>query len=444
MTSIQCMENLVTDEIDDHHTGQFESLEELESKTDKCFFKFLSSSYSAFLKGDEKHIEELMMVLADRLERDDAVIVQEIEQMTDRNAAIVEKMNNLSMGEKELEELVQKRESYATDLEQFHDLIQQMDQHVATLNQKKKDGTKELEETNRKLNELTDRVQKLKETVKNQELSLEDVQKMQNERKGVEEATDRAIALRDQRRSTLWEIEAELDKLWNELETLVSDYNSNLGELNLLPLVSSKGIEMKAIIDKDGAQDPNPARLLAVDMQQAVLPALTAFRDEFASLISECKWKYQEALDQLEQSEEAFTEAMEKHRIVEHKIDKCEETMEAEREAQEAKLGVRVREAESIENKVASLRDPVALEEQMAQFERQCAELEAMRQQYEEENLARKKAVCDEIEQACSAMQEYDQFCLKKIAEVHEYRKDKRASYGELRLPRAVEEETSN
>ena len=99
-----------------------------------------------------------------------------------------------------------------------------------------------------------------------------------------------------------------------------------------------------------------------------------------------------------------------------------------------------MREAESMETKVASLRDPVALEEQMTQFERQCAELEAMRQQYEEDNLARKKAVCDEIDQACAAMEDYDQFCLQKVAEVGKYREDKRADYGALQMPRTTED----
>ena len=55
----------------------------------------------AFLKGDEKLREELEMGLADRLESDDNILMQEIEQMTDQNAGIVEKMNNLSVGEKE-------------------------------------------------------------------------------------------------------------------------------------------------------------------------------------------------------------------------------------------------------------------------------------------------------------------------------------------------------
>jgi len=85
--------------------------------------------------------------------------------------------------------------------------------------------------------------------------------------------------------------------------------------------------------------------------------------------------------------------------------------------------------------KVTSLRDPVALEEQMTQFERQCDELEAMRQQHEEDNVSRKKAMCEEINTAILEMREYDNFCLEKIKEVQEYRKNKHSKYGTLIIP---------
>eukprot|EP00536_Pseudo-nitzschia_multiseries_P003644 jgi/Psemu1/186259/e_gw1.57.118.1 len=431
---LQCMENLIPDE-DDYHGGQFESVEELEIKTDRYFFSYLSASYVAFLKGDEKLREELEMRLADRLEGDDNILMQEIEQMTDQNGAIVEKMNTLNLGEKDLDDLVKKRDSYATDLEQFHDLIDQMDQHVTKLKQKKNDQSNELEETSKKLTTIVSKVQRLKENINSQELSLEDVQKMQNEQKGFEEGLERAFALRDQRRSELWEIESEIEKFWSELESLVSDYNSHSGDLKILPMIASRGAEMMAVIDKEAALDPNPTKLLGVDLTGNIQPILSPCHVEYSEMISEAKWKYQEALDQLEKSEGAFTEALERLRIVENKIDKCEETMEAEREAQDAKLGVRMREAESIETKVASLRDPVALEEQMAHFEQQCTELEALRQHHEEDSVARKAAVCEEIDRAILAINEYDQFCLDKISEVQNYKKNIHSKYGKLKVP---------
>lgn len=310
-----------------------------------------------------------------------------------------------------------------------------MEQHVETLSQKTKEHQQELAETNIILARSTKHVEELKIAISSQALSLEDVQKMQNELKGVEESIDRAINLKDERRKALWDSQAEAEKYWNELEGVVSDYNSEFAELSLLPLVSVKGVDMKVIVDKASVLENDMLKLLNVDVLGSVQPALLECKQEYSEKLSEAKWKYQEYLDRLEESEGAFSEAQEKLKIMQDKMAQCDDTLVGEREAQEAKHAVRLREAESMETKVASLRDPVALEEQMARYERQCAELEALRIKYQEENVARKKAVCEEIEQTCQAIQDYDDFCAKKVAEVNQYRSHKKETYGTLKLP---------
>lgn len=79
----------------------FQSLEELESQTDRAFFQYLSSAYTAFLCGDEKTTEELELALAERFENDDEIIAKEIESVTDKNSMILEQIRNLSPGENE-------------------------------------------------------------------------------------------------------------------------------------------------------------------------------------------------------------------------------------------------------------------------------------------------------------------------------------------------------
>ena len=96
---IQCIEKCSVPE--DDESAHFESLEELETKTDKAFFKYLGAAYTAFLRNDEETTEKLENGLADRFERDDLIIETEIEQMTDKNAVIVERINNLTLGEQE-------------------------------------------------------------------------------------------------------------------------------------------------------------------------------------------------------------------------------------------------------------------------------------------------------------------------------------------------------
>lgn len=334
-----------------------------------------------------------------------------------------------------LQHHITRREELFTTLEGLGDVMTPMNKELESREQQKIEISSKLDETNRQLERTTARIEELKLSVNSQELSVEDVKKMKNELKGIEEAYERTINLRDQRRKTLWDIDSELKKSWNDLETVLSDYNSQLSELNLLPLVSASSINMKATLDKASVDDADKTKLIGVDLVSNIIPALASSKQQYNEKLSESKWKFQEALDKLESSEEGFTEAHEKLKIIDAKIGKCEETLQAERQALDAKLAVRVREAVSMETRINALRDPVALEEQMAQFERQCAELESLRQKHEEQNIAQKRTVCEEIQRAYKAIMEYDDCCLKQIKEIQKYRRDVEGAMGDVKVP---------
>ena len=124
--------------------------------------------------------------------------------------------------------------------------------------------------------------------------------------------------------------------------------------------------------------------------------------------------------------------------IVEDKKTKCEETLNKEREQHEAALAVRLREVTSIEGKIESLRDPAALEEQITRFQRQCTQLEALRMKHEEENVAQKKAVQDEINAALQSVEDHNAYVQKKFAELQQYILKKKASLRKVTVPASV------
>ena len=331
-----------------------------------------------------------------------------------------------------------KREDYATDLEQFHDLIRQMDEHKAALEQKVKERTAELAETNAKLDKMNAHVQNLKNMIESQELSVEDIQKMEREQETVKEALDRALDLKEQRRKSLRSSEEQLVRFTHDLDAAMSDYNSKMLELACIPELGAKFGKTKATLNKDKMLESQSA-MLGVDLQYKVRPIALENKKEYEGKAEDTKWKYQDALDKLDNSEEDCKEAEYKLKIVEEKYAKCEESLGQEKEAHEAKLAVRQREVEAMENKVASLRDPVALEEQMASYERQCAELEALRIRHQEENVAKKKAVEKEIEVGCQMMIEHEEYYRRKLAELNEYWQKKKAGTGKVTVPANIE-----
>lgn len=123
---------------------------------------------------------------------------------------------------------------------------------------------------------------------------------------------------------------------------------------------------------------------------------------------------------------------------MEDKKSKCEETLNKEREQQDAALAIRLREVSSIEEKIESLRDPAALEEQITRFQRQCTQLEALRMKHEEENVAQKKAVQNEIHDALQAVEEHNVYIRKRFAVLQQYILEKKASLRKVTVPASV------
>ena len=317
--------------------------------------------------------------------------------------------------------MIKKRDDYTTDLEQFRDLIRQMNDHIAALNQKVKERTEELSTTNKKLEKITAHTDSLKQTLEKQAVSLGDIQKVQSELKGVEEAMDRASALKEKLRASNWDCEEQLASLFTELEGLVSLFNGVLSEVALLPSMDDGVADLKIVLDKSKALEKDQSLLLGVDLESFVHPKLVEYKESYVINTAEASKTYQTTLESLEDSREKPTESAENLRLLEVRKHKLDGSLENERNTQDAKLAVRLREVEAIESSVASINDPVALEEQLVRYERQCAELEATKLSQQEEILANKQAVEEEIETACKAIMELEMFCKAKTAEVNQY-----------------------
>jgi kinetochore protein NDC80 len=82
-------------EVNYETSAKFESLAELETKTDKAFFQYLHRAYAAFLEGSVEKSDLLVENLVDMFEEDNNVIEREIERVTDLNATMVEKIHLL-------------------------------------------------------------------------------------------------------------------------------------------------------------------------------------------------------------------------------------------------------------------------------------------------------------------------------------------------------------
>ena len=315
-------------------------------------------------------------------------------------------------------------------------MVRQMDVHKATLEQQVQDRTASLAETNEKLERMNLHIEDLKKTISTQEFSVDDIHAMESELKGLSEAMDRASALHEQRRKTLFASEKELMTVCSSLEATLAEYNSSLSDIEIDPENAAMLAKFKAGLRKDKLEETDQSKIIGVDIAKVVNPAIRTLVDNFRNKVQQTKASFQDSLDRIAAAEDACEAAKAKLQIVFDKVDKCKDTLQNEQETHNAKLGVRQREVDAIEGKVAARRDPVALEEQIAAYERQCAEHEALRIQHDEDNVSRKIAVQEEIEQAIQLMKDHEDFLRRKRQEVSDYWASKEVH--ELKVPENV------
>jgi SMC interacting uncharacterized protein involved in chromosome segregation len=208
---------------------------------------------------------------------------------------------------------MKKRESYATDLEQFHDLVRQMDDHCTTLALKVQERMKELQQTHDDLEGMTTKMENLQRTVATQPLSVEQLQKMHAEQARLKEALEKASALKHFNMEGLDKSQQELNTLWEDLEMLMREYNEEAAELLRNMADFSQQLPSKMTLQKDKSMDQT--QLVGVDISNQLVPFLEHCKDRNMTLLGDTRRQLETFLDDAEAIKEAYTEAMDRNKV---------------------------------------------------------------------------------------------------------------------------------
>ena len=329
-----------------------------------------------------------------------------------------------------------KRDDYMVDLEQFRDLIQKMNQHKQTLQLKIDERSAELTTTNEKLERMNQHVADLKQTIATQTMSLDDLNKLQTEHKGIQEAADRTQRTLEERKEALRVVETEMAQCLTQLDMAVAEYNGKLSELSVQ---GPQWNAHKASIHKDQMEAGDDRALLGVDLHDTVRPKVEQQTQLLQNEIQDLQQTYQDALDESAALSRAVDETDAKLQILKEKASKVSATLQQEQEAHEQKHGVRQRELDTLESKVQALRNPIALEEQMAGFRQECARLEAQLAQTRDAGQVALRKTQQQIHQALYLMQEHEAAIRAQLQELEEYWAQHVGTLEGLKAPKHLE-----
>lgn len=318
-----------------------------------------------------------------------------------------------------LQQYLQKRDAYTTDLAQFHDLINQMDNHVRMLSEKKSDRQSALKDNTLKLSTVNANITVLTNSIHAQELSFEEAENLQSQTKCITEAFDRFKSLNVEKRSLATHKTVGATELWNRVQELVQIFNENLRGLMYPALQTNVPVPRLAFVGKNVTSD---ALSLSHDLESDIEKEIVALKGRTTSSIVTIKRSFQETLDALDQSEGTLAEANENLNILEEKRSSREEILEKERQLNGTKCSLRLIEVEALEAKVMALREPAAIEVKMSQLETESAELKSRRYRIGKDNDKLIKGILSEIEGACSAIDEFEAFILEKVKTGQQHR----------------------
>jgi hypothetical protein len=328
-----------------------------------------------------------------------------------------------------------KREDYYAEVEQFKDLIRQMVEHKSTLEQKIKDRTSQLAETNVKLDKMTTHIDNLKQAIQEQEFSVDDIRRMEVEIKVLTDSKERAMVFKEQQLKMKKASEDEFKTTSDLLHSNMSVYNQKISSLQAFPELNGKFTNFKATLQIDQILEDNPNALLGVNLTRNVQPVTKSCVDDFTTKQQKAEEIHNDALDELTHTEGLCMETEALLKIAEEKNSQSIQAIETERKSHEAKSSIRKREVEGMESKIESMHNPVSLEEQMAAYHRQCADLEALRMEHQDENVAKREAVLKQIDSACKLMADHDAFFRQRVINVKQYWQQKISETGKIILP---------
>eukprot|EP00814_Leptocylindrus_danicus_P016002 CAMPEP_0116013394 /NCGR_PEP_ID=MMETSP0321-20121206/5703_1 /TAXON_ID=163516 /ORGANISM="Leptocylindrus danicus var. danicus, Strain B650" /LENGTH=645 /DNA_ID=CAMNT_0003482941 /DNA_START=33 /DNA_END=1970 /DNA_ORIENTATION=+ len=397
--------------------------EKMVKRKEKAFFTYLLDAYESFLCGDDDRYDQLEEQLISVFEQDNVLIEREKEQFMEVTLNILEMMEELDQKGSQLPELENRRENYCDDLEKFRELERQLNEHKEALESKVLERKNDLQRIGNDLETTTQQVSRLKEIVGSQALSIEDEENMEKERKVVEETIDRIMAEKTVHNNNTWENEMKLSRELENISSTLQAYNSKAKQLRIesdTPKTSNEN-QLLLQLDRDRVSKGEKSIFVyGLDINE-IREALGKLKEILSGNSTEAKSKLLEVLDEEDTSEEILSEKDDEVKALDSRLKKSDELYNRETEELRGAIAVLQNETKTIETKISSIRDPVALEAALARHECEHTELEALRQEKMDEYALRKSAVTAEIVRAVEIMTNHKEYVQKRLYMHNEY-----------------------
>ncbi|KAJ1829382.1 kinetochore-associated Ndc80 complex subunit ndc80 [Coemansia sp. RSA 2599] len=226
---IECVTQMNPQEIDVNDSDFKDSVQFV----DRVFFDYLSKAYPVWLDSGEEPVE-LEQALARQFEQKNAHLIQETAEIERRLANAKTELDALQSNESPLVQLERERVELISDKEKFESYIQRLEskhQRMADFvaNQRQQQDAAQVEQM-----ALEREKADIQKVVDAQQISTEDVDRMNSERNQLLETLKTVQEKVQEATKAVWDKEIKLQRVLDDVETLVQEYSSKAHKLGLV------------------------------------------------------------------------------------------------------------------------------------------------------------------------------------------------------------------
>jgi len=329
-----------------------------EDDIDRAFFTYLHKAYQCFLSGDDNRYEELDGEMVAMFQQRDGEIAKQIEDLQGKNASLEKHHEEEAELGSLIPELERRKRDFQSDQMKWDRLIRQFEQNKEIILSKIREKEEECREKQAELDDVQVEKDRIQAVLDQQELSPADAERMNQERRSLNEALNQVLEQRDEIEKETWGSEMAISKRTQCIEEMVEKYNQIAQSLRIVQTGSSEG-NIRLRLDpaqcslvwnsEDGTQGAT------VDLSQ-IRVALENLRELSQEKTHQIRTSNMELEAQAEQNEAEQEVVRSQIRALEQQIEEAEARLSKDRAEMEEELAKRAEETEAVEEEIHRLR----------------------------------------------------------------------------------------
>ncbi|CAI9103915.1 OLC1v1002510C2 [Oldenlandia corymbosa var. corymbosa] len=232
-------------------------------------FQYSCDSYLFYIRGDDASVEALDDENMKKLISAKEEVAEVLKNLEETVKDSEKKLEGFKTGPSEREKLEKEKSLLEEDVKKFHDMIEQLDGHMVSVEKLLDEKEKELETKILESKKVKEENEELKRRIEEQGINAYDAERMRKELMAVERDIAETEDARNGWEEKTWDLDSQIGHKLQELEGQIIECNQAMRRLKL-------GNEYQYHLNPKGS---TPSEVLSLDYKSTIKPALASFED---------------------------------------------------------------------------------------------------------------------------------------------------------------------